>query len=373
MRKILIPLTLVISLISGVLATNLLIRKDDAKVEISKSLTIDDYVIKIESCAGDNFDGTTIFSKTVLECFAMDVFKPIIEAKDFDLLNNVMHQAELKHPTFFLPCHNLMHTVVKFLPKDVYELRKILLAIKKPACQGGLVHGVFDAVSLSNATLEELRSIGDVCENYEEWYQKTNDSTYKSLALYCSDAMGHASYDTTKDLNNAVERCYQVLDLYEQRIPCVEGVMMQRYAPASGEGGLGYERAINELPDFCQSIKSKFSSNEPFLGCHDGAAYVYMRPAHYAQTCFAEGCDSKSIGNRVFEEIKYVYNLCVKYHNDSEQSRCTEKISMQLPEIIYNDETLLKKSCGLFENDKERGICYNFNKERLKRVEKGLA
>ena len=136
MRKILIPLTLIITLISGLLVTNLLIREDDTKVGIAKSLTVDDYVIKIESCAGGNFDGTTIFSKTVLECFALDVFKPIIEAKDFDLLNKVMHQAELKHPTFFLPCHNLMHTVVKFLPKDVNELRKILFAFKNLPVKG---------------------------------------------------------------------------------------------------------------------------------------------------------------------------------------------------------------------------------------------
>ena len=373
MKKIIIPLVLAFSLLAGLLVSNFLIKENDNKAQVVRMYTEDDYITKIESCAGSNFDGLNVFSKTVLDCFALDVFKPIIEAKDFELLNKVMHKAELKHPTFFLPCHNLMHTIVRFLPKDVNELRNILISIEKPACQGGLVHGIFDAVSLTNATLEELKSFGDVCENFEERYLKTNDSSYKSLAVYCSDAMGHSSYDTTEDLYKAVERCYQVLDLYEQRIPCVEGVMMQRYEPASGEGGLGYERAIMELPDFCQSLKSKFPSNEPFLGCHDGAGYVYTRPAHYAQTCFAEGCDSKTVGNRVFEEIKNVYRLCIIHHNDSEQSRCTEKLSMQMPEMIYYDEDLLVKSCNLFDNAKERDNCFNFNIRRLERVEKGLA
>ena len=372
-KKIIAPIALILSiLLTFVLVKGFAIEREP---KISKEvISLADYVERVEVCTDKDFSGTNIFSKAVLNCLSDEVFRPLITQEDFTMLNKVVHEAELKYPAFYLPCHNLMHTLVKFLPRDSKKLVQILREIEEPSCQGGLVHGIFDAVAALNVTPEVLKEFALVCTEREDMYLKSKSQVAASLSAYCSDASGHAAYGLTNNLEGAVKICNDILSYGKQISACVEGVMMQRYQPASGVGGLGYMMSHIELPKFCDSLKGKYKTDDVFLGCHDGAGYVYMRKAHDAQSCPTDqSCSESELNTKINSAISEVYLACKRDHDDAKQSRCSDKMSMQMPGFIYSKDNYRESACAIFVNSQQKITCNRFALVQESRVEKGFA
>lgn len=373
MRKVIAPIALIISILLTFVLVKGFAIESEPKVQ-KEVISLEGYVERVEVCTGKDFSGKSVFSKLVLDCLSDEVFRPLITKEDFTMLNKVVHEAELKYPTFYLPCHNLMHTLVKFLPQDSEKLVEILREIEEPSCQGGLVHGIFDAVAALNVTTEVLKEFALVCTEREDSYLKSGSQVAASLSAYCSDASGHAAYGLTDNLEDAVKICNDSLSYGRQISACVEGVMMQRYEPASGVGGLGYKMSHIELPKFCDSLKGKYETDDVFLGCHDGAGYVYMRKAHYVQDCLIyQSCSENEMFARINSAVSEVYQACKRDHDDAKQNRCSDKMSMQMPGYIYSNDIYREESCAVFANAQQKIVCNGFALLQKSRVENGFA
>lgn len=129
-----------------------------------------------------------------------------------------------ENPLFAYACHGAGHAagLAAYQQSQVLE---VALGYRGPACQGSYMHGVFDGWAGSRAmTNSAFDSVLPICESATGYHG----------VYYCFEGYGHAAWLLTHDLGRAVDMCGRSRK-WEARQGCLEGVVMQRWAPVVGE------------------------------------------------------------------------------------------------------------------------------------------
>lgn len=160
-------------------------------------------------------------------------------------------------------CHRAAHEAgARLWPRDG-NWERVLDTVDTSLCNSGILHGVFDMMPLQeNFSSDDWASVAGWCASHQSIFPAPAN---------CADAMGHASWDSTKDRLRAYDRC-ALLGNDSLISECVEGVEMQRFTPASRPDR--WDRIdLSEIRAICRDVPA--DAREGFRrGC--ARAYAYL-------------------------------------------------------------------------------------------------
>lgn len=189
-------------------------------------------------------------------------------------------------PDVFTVCHNASHKVGeialrRIIPK--YGINKDIIAALLDrggnACMGGLMHGTLDAVGLLVSEIEEFEPAVQAC-------LLANPANLG----YCTDAVGHATWDAFKDVAKAAKVC-SFFETPQSRAECGEGVLMRiyqrgekvsRWYVGNIDDDADLARWNSEIAAICKTWPSTPMSStapeNPQEWCWSGSVYLLFKP-----------------------------------------------------------------------------------------------
>lgn len=321
------------------------------------------FVQEISNCNQNRWDFETLKNKDVFTC-QDQVLRKYVAAGNMDELDRGLNKLSKNNPTFWLPCHDLLHETGESQVTTLEDGLHILKAINQATCQGGLVHGVLDGVARLELNTEDFKKISSTCDLYSNHHDAREAGR---LVNYCADGVGHAAWSSDKNLEKAVEYCDNMADEWQSGI-CAEGVIMQMFEPANDVPSYTLEYGYDNLHNICETWPS-FKENKPSLnGCHKGAAYVYTRPVRKIDLELNNKNPdlSKPLTleekQQLYDSLVFAKNQCDKHRGEKEVSLCYEGISWQIPVMFFLTGDYVDKYCSLLKEHAE--TCKTVNSTR---------
>jgi hypothetical protein len=259
-----------------------------------------------------------------------------------------LRALSLARPDVFTLCHNASHRVGEIamrrldaagqLRRD--EMREFLDQ-SATTCQGGLVHGLYDALGYMGASLEEFEMAIGACE----------DSQVPTGQ--CADAVGHAAWDSLEDVVKSLGVCALWSSGQDQDV-CAEGVLMriyQRLEPTD-QFYTGYlvgseaDRFIAETAALCStwpttSLPGLLRDNPQHL-CNKGIVYLLVKPAFAVVQ--SNGGDFTAGRAEIYRLIREVVDACSTYDTEGREL-CIDHLA---PFIV---------GFSVFERSEVKGLC----------------
>jgi hypothetical protein len=277
----------------------------------------------------------------------------------------------LARPDVFTLCHNASHKVGEIALRRLFAVRGAdyetmyrYIQTGAIACQGGLVHGVYDALGKMKLTVEEFEPAVKACERNLQ------------LAGQCSDAVGHASWDSFGEVPSTLKVCSYWGQTWAQQT-CVEGVLMrmyQRLEPtdpfySGAVKGAEADRFIRKTAAICLDWPDAEVANllaDPKTLCYQGMPYLLVKPIlHLTETNGGNYALVKTEAKRLVGEI---VKACGEYGEGS--TYCTDRLSYYLLGATVFDVEEVAILCEVIPQNRE--TCVGQAEEKLANAEKGL-
>jgi len=171
------------------------------------------------------------------------------------------------HPELEDVCHEGAHDA----GKHVLLVRKepMLAALKRlpGTCVSGFRHGLLDAVGFVETSVEELIELGDLCRTLGE------------AAPDCTHGLGHAAWDGTGSLENAVRVCASLSENDMQL--CSYGIVMRRFQRdlALFEAS-DIPKLVKDAAELCRAWPDMKTPDgaSTLIGCWHAVAYQIWAP-----------------------------------------------------------------------------------------------
>lgn len=255
-------------------------------------------------------------------------------------------------PDVFTVCHNASHRVGELALRRIVPVhgmdKDIIAALLDRGggvCMGGLMHGVLDAVGVLVDDVSQFRPAVEACLLADQ----TNLG-------YCTDAVGHATWDAFTEIAPAAEVC-AMFPTAQSRRECGEGVMMRMYQRLETEDVwyLGntpkgdIDRWNNEIVAICkQWTATPFADapqDDPREWCWSGSVYLFFKPVFSALE--AEAGDIAKSYDEVSFRVSKVISACQKFPTPGDD-RCLERMGPSIGHAAAFDESAAQRLCALF-------------------------
>lgn len=175
-----------------------------------------------------------------------------------EAMNGFLHDEAARNPVFSDACHMGGHLAGKQMAAESGDPVKVLAERTIEGCFSGLAHGVFDAVGRGLAGAPNWARLAAVCEQRLQ----------AMPGLNCPDGMGHAAWDATTQRDAAYRICehFTLPGPLEQ---CAEGIVMQRFAPATERDSGRSEPVPTDVASICAGLSGHLLS-----GCFSGVGWL---------------------------------------------------------------------------------------------------
>lgn len=281
------------------------------------------------------------------------------EAGALECLENIMVQAyvskqvEIMSPALqsvvdsdinlYMICHPASHTAgLKSLEFNNNVIELLDSAAKSTVCDWGMGHGILDALAETKPSIETFIEV-------ETWCNKQIED--QRLYSLCVDGLGHVAWGGTSSFKEAVKWCEKIRDK-EGRTMCGGGIVMQKYAPASGKNAEKPADLHKDLVKLCSEWENYVSAEGALNGCFSGASYMYGTELvgiinKWWNLPNKEQLEKmpEEIENAIYE--KFVENIekCQEYKNDTE-SICEKSLPNQIPiRLTLENKEVHAKMC----------------------------
>lgn len=323
----------------------------------------------LSSCFPKNATNEDLFEAKV-SCFDEKVIKIAASTPNpVDVFVSI-NALNVARPDVFTVCHNASHRVGEVALKRVHKVhgldKEIIAALLDrggSACMGGLMHGVMDAVANLVVNVEDYKPAIEAC-------LLANPDTLG----YCTDAVGHATWDTFRKVLPAAEVC-SFFQTPSSRRECGEGILMRMYQreETTDSWYLG-NTSDEDLPrwnkgvaDICASWpKTPFAAapeEDPREWCWSGSVYLLFKPifAVMEEKVNQDKDQFEGISTRLSAAI----SVCQGFPAPGDD-RCLERMGPSVGHIAGFEKEPAKQLCLLFPTQAAIERC---TKDALSRID----
>jgi hypothetical protein len=326
----------------------ILVTKHSQNIQGDAVVSDTQFVSELTKCSNNRWDFNTLKNSDVFAC-QDNVLRKYVNSGNMADLDIGLNKISKNNPTFWLPCHDLLHKAGESQVTNLDKGIMLLGNISQATCQGGLVHGVLDGIAGLRLDKNDFEKISRACNNYN----KHSDSREAGrLVNYCADGAGHAAWSTGKNLEQAVSYCDTMIDRWQSSI-CAEGIIMQMFEPANDVATYTLDYGYANLYKICSTWPSELADKPSLAGCHKGAAYVYTRLSRKLDLELNNKNPdlSKPLADSekqdLYDSLMFAKNQCDKHTTSEGVSLCYEGISWQIPVMFFLAEDHLNKYCDL--------------------------
>lgn len=337
--RVLVPVA-ALAVLSLLVGAAVVLVRPDAAVPVEGKRSVAEWQQAFVDCANGVMTERVLAMPESEKCI-LDVMISASDAGQLVEVQDALSAQILLTPPLFGACHNAGHKAGQHVFATRGDIRKLLLENTSTTCQYSIGHGLLDGFAASSPTDEEFQQAADACVQLLE---SGNHATF----AFCADGLGHAAWESTKELEGAVGRCAMVSD-GEGRSACAEGVIMQIYEPAGFLPSEDIAEAPEQLPSMCRDWPT--DDAELHYGCNSGAGYIYTRPAWKLAVAWQTQNGQIALGpaeaQQMVEHMEWAADMCRKHSGKEAKSSCLRSMSQQTPHVVYLDEELTKRVCGL--------------------------
>lgn len=304
-----------------------------------------------------------------VECFDEKVIRAAATTPNPADVFSAVRALNTARPDVFTVCHNASHKVGEIALRRVvkaYGMDADILAAMLDrganACMGGLMHGTLDAVGLLSKDVSEFRPAVEAC------------SLANPLNLgYCTDAVGHATWDAFFDIPKAAEVCSFFKEERSRR-ECGEGILMRMYQreEASDSWYLGNVKTSADLDRWNSDIVAICSRwpDEPFAGapedprtwCWAGSTYLLIKPLFYV----IEGTDGDVV--KAYPELssrfKKTIEACAAFPEGG-PALCLNRLGPSIGHLAAFDKEYAAKLCEMYPDENLAAACTKSALDRI--------
>ena len=270
-------------------------------------------------------------------------------------------------PDVFTVCHNASHKVGEIALRRVLQVHgmnaEIITALLDAAgggCMGGLMHGVLDAVGLTAKTTAEFEPAVEACMRANQ----------ENLG-YCTDAVGHATWDAFGSTDKAVPVC-ALFPQPTQRRECGEGILMRMYQRAESKGPwyvgqIGANEMgkwVDEITAICSTWPSKAlaaGQEDPREWCWSGSVYLLYKPVF--QSLEDAGGVFADAERQLLERAAAVVDGCLSFPAPGD-ALCLDRTGPFVGHASAFDMVNAAKICALYPT-KQVEVCLAAAKSRI--------
>jgi hypothetical protein len=240
--------------------------------------------------------------------------------------------AASRDPWFADACHLGSHEAGHDLARKAGAVKA--LSLVSNMCSSGLIHGIFDAVGADLSSKQNWKLLAETCINLRS----------RGPAA-CPDGMGHAAWDATGDATAAEEICTLFTDS-SARSECSEGVVMQRFEPATE----GVNRARDLRPADPTKICRSRSDASILDGCYRGIGWLLANDL--AAKADAVGALRGSVSEKAIPLLVDVFRSGLNTCKDlgAGERACTHRLLTSVPVALFRDRETRSALCGGDEN-----------------------
>jgi len=273
-------------------------------------------------------------------------------------------------PDVFTVCHNASHRVGEVALRriiPVFGIDKDIIAALldrgASACMGGLMHGTLDAVGLLVSEIPAFKPVVEAC-------LLANPDNLG----YCTDAVGHATWDAFGDISKAAEVC-SFFETPRTRRECGEGILMRIYQRGETEdrkyaGNIVRDEDLEEwnsaIVDICESWPSTpFSAaapENPQEWCWSGSVYLFFKPIFYSLS-LAKGVIEEAYP-AVSTRLAVAIEACGSFPAPGDDL-CLERMGPSVGHAGGFEKSYAEKLCQLFPAP----VVERCKKDALSRIE----
>jgi hypothetical protein len=257
--------------------------------------------------------------ESALSCFDPKTVTAVAALPDPTDVFTAVYALNVARPDLYTVCHQGSHTIGKVALKRVVakhgfdeDLIRHLIVAGRSTCMGGLVHGVLDSVASMTTDLGVYEKMINACLSATE-----------DKRGYCSDAVGHSSWDAFESAEKTAEVC-AIFPEQRLRFECVEGVLMRMYQRKEDIDKTWYNGRVDivdvpkwnrEIADICAKWPSTpfdtAPGEDPRLGCWSGSIYPLFQPLYYHLKL--SGGEYQSVKKAIEEVFDMVVETCESY------------------------------------------------------------
>jgi hypothetical protein len=242
-------------------------------------------------------------------------------------VHTIVEAAAAADPWFADACHLGSHEAGHALASSVGAVEA--LALVTNMCSSGLIHGVFDAVGSGSPGEETWRSLARTCVELRS----------RGPAA-CPDGMGHAAWDATGDVVAAEQIC-AVFDDFAARSECAEGVVMQRFEPATERLNRGRDQRPFDPNDYCRT------GSDPAIlqGCLHGVGWLLANDL--AARADAVGALRGSVDPVAIPSLVSTFLAGVRTCEElgAGERACTHRLLTGVPVALFRDAATRNALC----------------------------
>ncbi len=306
------------------------------------------------------------------DCFDRLVVAEAAIQRDPSDVFMALRGLSLARPDVFTLCHNASHKVGEVALKRLFAARGAdfdgmnrLLLTGAVACQGGLIHGVYDAFGYMDLEVTDFEPAVQACERTPQ------------LTGQCADAVGHASWDAFNEVGTALRACGFWSDESLQQT-CAEGIVMRVYQRLEktdqfytgrqfGRDADAYMRTTAKMClEWPSTPVAGITTPDPRTLCYRSIPYLLVKPLFaLVETNGAEYQPVRAEAERLVEVLR---DTCASYGEYADL--CTERIGTYLPGVTVYDEDAALALCTIL--DRVQAACEAMVRERIERTENGL-
>lgn len=337
--RVIVPV-IALAVLSLVVAAAVLVTRPAAPAPIEGKRSVAEWQQAFVDCANGVMTERVLAMPESEKC----IFEVMVAASDSGQLVEMQEALSaqiLLTPPLFGACHNAGHKAGQHAFATSGDIRKLLLQNTSTTCQYGIGHGLLDGFAASSPTDDQFQTAADACVDI------LDEGNHAAFA-FCTDGLGHAAWESTKDVKGAVDRCAMISE-GEGRAACAEGVIMQIYEPAGFLPSEDIAEAPEQLPDMCRDWPT--TDADLRYGCNSGAGYIYTRPAWKLavawQTQNGKVPLAASEAVKMIEHMEWAANMCRKHEGKDDRSSCLRSMSQQTPHVVYLDKKLTQQICAM--------------------------
>ena len=347
-KLLLIPLTLLIVAVSFLIYTNMTkaSKNTPESTEIANYASTEEWQKGIEKCIPNVPNpNTQIYSEYGVEDCLEKIMIAAYETNQVEKMSYALQEVVDKDVNFYMLCHSVAHTAgLQSLEFNNNVTELLDQAAKNTVCDWGMGHGILDALAETKPSIEEFKQVSNWCN------EQINDLRLYSL---CVDGLGHVAWGGTSSFQEAVQWCEQIED-ESGRSMCGGGIVMQKYAPASGIGGETPSDLHQDMVNLCKDWEQYVSEPGALDGCFAGAAYIYgldiVKELNtiWLQPDYNAGNIPSKTENQIYTIIETNLQNCSEYTNDK-NSVCQKSLANQIPtRLTQENRNIHENICKKF-------------------------
>ncbi|MFM7088881.1 MAG: hypothetical protein ACKOW9_05130 [Candidatus Paceibacterota bacterium] len=281
----------------------------------------------LDSCLSLKYPSSSDYSK---DCLAIIMLNSLNDGSVSDISQKIQSSQSYKYLDD-TRCHEALHYASRQWARgQVYKSYKLLQNVD--ICNSALTHGFLEGY-IPDASEKGISNLAQYCQN----------SNNKA----CIDGFGHAAwskYGDSNDLKSAANICL-LFSIEEHISVCVDGLMMQMFAPADNVKAFAlFDRDM--LLKACKTYSSY--SKALSYGCATGIGYVlYTNLLHGSVPEMPSLGADENYTALVSTLLLKTYNECGSYEGFA--TGCRDRV-MNTFNTHFEDDTFREKVCSEIES-----------------------